>query len=187
MASQRGTGARRTITPLMFRILAVAYPELDGRLRASQQQQGATTSAGPVVPVVTGLWSAPGSRAASVARSQNTDSPPPVKHKRLAMPGGRGERSQPPKQLPGVTPSKLGKGHIKTGNFGKISMADKTASSSPAAQDKTASSSPAAQDKIASSPAAQDKTASSSPAAQDRTASSSPTTEDKTTSTTAGQ
>ncbi|KAJ1175710.1 hypothetical protein NDU88_000997 [Pleurodeles waltl] len=40
MASRRGRGARRTMTPLMFRILAVAYPELDGRLRASQQPQG---------------------------------------------------------------------------------------------------------------------------------------------------
>ncbi|KAJ1169794.1 hypothetical protein NDU88_001684 [Pleurodeles waltl] len=40
MASQRGRGARRTMTPLIFRILAVAYPELDGRLRASQQTQG---------------------------------------------------------------------------------------------------------------------------------------------------
>ncbi|KAJ1198005.1 hypothetical protein NDU88_001849 [Pleurodeles waltl] len=40
MASQRGRGARRTMTPLMFLILAVAYPELDGRLRASQQPQG---------------------------------------------------------------------------------------------------------------------------------------------------
>ncbi|KAJ1192608.1 hypothetical protein NDU88_001915 [Pleurodeles waltl] len=40
MASQRGRGARRTMTPLMFRILAVAYPELDGRLRATQQTQG---------------------------------------------------------------------------------------------------------------------------------------------------
>ncbi|KAJ1084363.1 hypothetical protein NDU88_004512 [Pleurodeles waltl] len=40
MASQRGRGARNTMTPLMFRILAVAYPELDGRLRASQQPQG---------------------------------------------------------------------------------------------------------------------------------------------------
>ncbi|KAJ1116161.1 hypothetical protein NDU88_004380 [Pleurodeles waltl] len=40
MASQRGRGARRTMTPLMFRILAVAYPEFYGRLRASQQQQG---------------------------------------------------------------------------------------------------------------------------------------------------
>ncbi|KAJ1185458.1 hypothetical protein NDU88_002250 [Pleurodeles waltl] len=40
MASQYGRGARRTMTPLMYRILAVAYPELDGRLRASQQPQG---------------------------------------------------------------------------------------------------------------------------------------------------
>ncbi|KAJ1185049.1 hypothetical protein NDU88_001844 [Pleurodeles waltl] len=40
MASQRGRGARRTMTPLMFRILAVANPELDGRLRTSQQTQG---------------------------------------------------------------------------------------------------------------------------------------------------
>ncbi|KAJ1096901.1 hypothetical protein NDU88_002031 [Pleurodeles waltl] len=30
MASQRGRVARRTMTPLMFRILVVAYPELDG-------------------------------------------------------------------------------------------------------------------------------------------------------------
>ncbi|KAJ1218727.1 hypothetical protein NDU88_006304 [Pleurodeles waltl] len=40
MASQRGRGAHRTLTPLMFCILAVAYPELDGRLKASQQPQG---------------------------------------------------------------------------------------------------------------------------------------------------
>ncbi|KAJ1130753.1 hypothetical protein NDU88_009101 [Pleurodeles waltl] len=40
MASQCGRGARRTMTPLMFGILAVAYLELDGRLRASQQTQG---------------------------------------------------------------------------------------------------------------------------------------------------
>ncbi|KAJ1216626.1 hypothetical protein NDU88_004227 [Pleurodeles waltl] len=40
MASQRGRGARRTMTPLMCRILVVAYPELEGRLRASQQPQG---------------------------------------------------------------------------------------------------------------------------------------------------
>ncbi|KAJ1211025.1 hypothetical protein NDU88_006387 [Pleurodeles waltl] len=39
MASQRGRGARRTMTLLMFRILAVAYPELDGHLRASQRPQ----------------------------------------------------------------------------------------------------------------------------------------------------
>ncbi|KAJ1116710.1 hypothetical protein NDU88_004916 [Pleurodeles waltl] len=40
LASQRGRGARRTMTPLMFRILVVAYPELDGCLKASQQPQG---------------------------------------------------------------------------------------------------------------------------------------------------
>ncbi|KAJ1175162.1 hypothetical protein NDU88_000453 [Pleurodeles waltl] len=40
LASQRGRGARRTMTPLMFWILAVAYPELDGCLRPSQQPQG---------------------------------------------------------------------------------------------------------------------------------------------------
>ncbi|KAJ1218575.1 hypothetical protein NDU88_006153 [Pleurodeles waltl] len=40
MASQRRRGARRTMTPLMFRILAVAHLEVDGRLRASQQPQG---------------------------------------------------------------------------------------------------------------------------------------------------
>ncbi|KAJ1109922.1 hypothetical protein NDU88_007279 [Pleurodeles waltl] len=43
LASQRGRGARRTLTPLMFRILVVAYPELDGRLKTSQQPQGAST------------------------------------------------------------------------------------------------------------------------------------------------
>ncbi|KAJ1197338.1 hypothetical protein NDU88_001198 [Pleurodeles waltl] len=40
MASQRGRGARRTMTLLMYRILVVAYPELDGCLWASQQPQG---------------------------------------------------------------------------------------------------------------------------------------------------
>ncbi|KAJ1139526.1 hypothetical protein NDU88_005897 [Pleurodeles waltl] len=50
MASQCGRGACRTMTPLMFRILAVAYPELDGRLRASQQTQGASTGGGTVAP-----------------------------------------------------------------------------------------------------------------------------------------
>ncbi|KAJ1212260.1 hypothetical protein NDU88_007567 [Pleurodeles waltl] len=50
MASQRGRGARRTMTPLMFRILAVAYPELDGCLRTSQQTQRASTGGGTVAP-----------------------------------------------------------------------------------------------------------------------------------------
>ncbi|KAJ1217625.1 hypothetical protein NDU88_005218 [Pleurodeles waltl] len=45
MASQRGRGTRRTLTTLMARMLAVAYLELDGRLRASQQPQGDEYSA----------------------------------------------------------------------------------------------------------------------------------------------
>ncbi|KAJ1192121.1 hypothetical protein NDU88_001433 [Pleurodeles waltl] len=40
MASLRGRGARGNLTPLIGCILAVAYPELDGHLRASQQPQG---------------------------------------------------------------------------------------------------------------------------------------------------
>ncbi|KAJ1200279.1 hypothetical protein NDU88_004103 [Pleurodeles waltl] len=39
-SSQQGSGAHRILTPLMARTLAVAYPELDGRLRVSQQPQG---------------------------------------------------------------------------------------------------------------------------------------------------
>ncbi|KAJ1164566.1 hypothetical protein NDU88_005002 [Pleurodeles waltl] len=38
LASQRERGAHRTMT--MLCILAVLYPELDGRLKASQQPQG---------------------------------------------------------------------------------------------------------------------------------------------------
>ncbi|KAJ1147268.1 hypothetical protein NDU88_000149 [Pleurodeles waltl] len=49
MASQRGRGAHRTMTPLMIRILAVAYPELDGRLSASQQTQGESAVTPPKV------------------------------------------------------------------------------------------------------------------------------------------
>ncbi|KAJ1206427.1 hypothetical protein NDU88_001832 [Pleurodeles waltl] len=57
MASQRGRGARRTMTPQMFRILAVAYPDLDGRLRASQQTQGASSGGGTVAPEYEGAAS----------------------------------------------------------------------------------------------------------------------------------
>ncbi|KAJ1142548.1 hypothetical protein NDU88_008862 [Pleurodeles waltl] len=238
MASQRGTDTRRTMTPLMFRILAVAYPELDGRLRASQQPQGATrpsvaqklflsnlglfptpppprpshrsrtstsatTSPRPVVPVVTGIWSAPATRAASVARSHSTNSPPPVKHQKLAS--ARRERGKTPatKAAPrgpvgsvesAVTPSRVGKGHKKPGRSGNSSTAEKTviipdaqeatASISPAAQEATASTSPAAQEATASiSPAAQEATASISPAAQETTASTSPPGQEATAST----
>ncbi|KAJ1203887.1 hypothetical protein NDU88_007668 [Pleurodeles waltl] len=40
MASQRRRGATHQLTPLMSRILAVAYPDLDGRVRTAQQTQG---------------------------------------------------------------------------------------------------------------------------------------------------
>ncbi|KAJ1125634.1 hypothetical protein NDU88_004058 [Pleurodeles waltl] len=79
MASQRGRGARRTMTPLMFRILAVAYLELNGRLRTSQQTQG-------------------GSRT----RSQGTVSPPPVKA--LKLESGRRDLVK----TPGGTTSEMG-------------------------------------------------------------------------------
>ncbi|KAJ1150680.1 hypothetical protein NDU88_003470 [Pleurodeles waltl] len=48
MASQRRRGASRQLTPLMSRILAVAYPDLDGRVRTSQQTQGASPGGGEV-------------------------------------------------------------------------------------------------------------------------------------------
>ncbi|KAJ1090133.1 hypothetical protein NDU88_003270 [Pleurodeles waltl] len=48
MASQRGRRASRTLTLLMSRILAVAYPDLDGRVRTSQQTQGASSGGGEV-------------------------------------------------------------------------------------------------------------------------------------------
>ncbi|KAJ1136171.1 hypothetical protein NDU88_002589 [Pleurodeles waltl] len=46
MASRPRRGASRTMTPLMSRILAVAYPNLDGRLRTAQQTQGASSGGG---------------------------------------------------------------------------------------------------------------------------------------------
>ncbi|KAJ1083219.1 hypothetical protein NDU88_003379 [Pleurodeles waltl] len=133
MASQRGRGARRTMTPLMFRILAVAYPELDGRLRASQQTQG-------------GMWSAPATRPASVARSHSTASPSPVKHQKLDS--ARRERGKTPAskathKVPGgsvdsaVTHPKVGKGQKKSPKSGRSSTADRT-TIIPAAQEGTA-------------------------------------------------
>ncbi|KAJ1140325.1 hypothetical protein NDU88_006682, partial [Pleurodeles waltl] len=40
LSSQCCLGARRAMTPIMARILAVAYLELAGHLRAAQQPQG---------------------------------------------------------------------------------------------------------------------------------------------------
>ncbi|KAJ1174073.1 hypothetical protein NDU88_005896, partial [Pleurodeles waltl] len=50
MASQPRRGASRTLTPLMSRILVVAYPDLDGRVRTSQQTQGASSGGGELAP-----------------------------------------------------------------------------------------------------------------------------------------
>ncbi|KAJ1096798.1 hypothetical protein NDU88_001929 [Pleurodeles waltl] len=269
MASQRGRGARRIMTPLMFRILAVVYPELDGRLRASQQPHGASSGRGgvapeqegaashmalegdttdseftsgtegegsstagtgadtsdtdsssdgrslvvaatsvppasSVVPIVIGIWSAPATRAASVARSHSTDSPPPVKHQKLAS--ARRERGKTPatKAAPrgtggsvdsAATPSKVGKRHKKVSKSGKtaiipaaqeatatIPAAQEATAIIPAAQEATASTSPAAQEATATSPAVQEATTSTSPAAQEATATS-PAAQEATTST----
>ncbi|KAJ1184500.1 hypothetical protein NDU88_001306 [Pleurodeles waltl] len=57
MASQPRRGASRTLTPLMSRILAVAYPDLDGRLRTSQQIQGASSGGGEVASAQEGAAS----------------------------------------------------------------------------------------------------------------------------------
>ncbi|KAJ1096692.1 hypothetical protein NDU88_001825 [Pleurodeles waltl] len=162
--------------------------------KGSRTSTSATTFPGPVVPAVTGIWSAPATRAASVARCHSTDSPPPVKHQKLAS--AQQERGKTPVTKAGprgpvgsvesaVTPSKVGKGHKKPGKSVKSSTAEKTgiipaaqeatASTSPAAQEATGSTSPAAQEATGStSPAAQEATTSTSPAAQEATASTSP-------------
>ncbi|KAJ1141389.1 hypothetical protein NDU88_007722 [Pleurodeles waltl] len=57
MTSQRGRGARRTLNPLMACILAVAYPEMDGCSRASQQPQRASTGGEEVAPAMEGAAS----------------------------------------------------------------------------------------------------------------------------------
>ncbi|KAJ1164826.1 hypothetical protein NDU88_005260 [Pleurodeles waltl] len=139
----------------------------------SRTSTSATTSLGSVVPVVTGIWSAPATRAASVARSHSTDSPPPVKHQKLASARRERGKTSATKATPrgpvgsvesAVTPSKVGKGHKKPGKSGKSSTAEKTAII-PDAQEATASISPAAEEAIVSiSPAAQEATGSISPA-----------------------
>ncbi|KAJ1127398.1 hypothetical protein NDU88_005800 [Pleurodeles waltl] len=169
-------------------------------LPTSRTSTSATTSTGPVVPVVTGIWSAPVTRAASVGRSHSTDSLPPVKHQKLAS--ARRERGKTPatKAAPrgtggsvesAATHSKVGKGHKKVSKSGKSSTAEKTAiipaaqeatAIIPTAQDATAII-PAAQEATVIIPAAQEATASTSPAAQEATASSGPAAQEATAST----
>ncbi|KAJ1210321.1 hypothetical protein NDU88_005687 [Pleurodeles waltl] len=201
MASQRGRGAWSHHDPPDVQDPGGGLPGVGWALegitaatRGSRTSTSATTCPGPVVPVVTGIWSAPATRAASVARSHSIDSPPPVKHQKLASAQrdrGKTPATKAAPRGPGgsvdsaVTPSKVGKGHKKLGKSGKSSTAEKsaiipaaqeaTSSTSPAAQDRTTSTSPAAQDRTACIlPAAQDRTTSTSPAAQERTSSTSP-------------
>ncbi|KAJ1215987.1 hypothetical protein NDU88_003593 [Pleurodeles waltl] len=93
------------------------------------------------------MWSAPGTRAASVTWSQSTASPPPVKHQKLdsARPeGGKTPAGKAAHKGPGgsvesaVTPPKVVQGQKKSPKPGKSSTAEKAAIL-PAAQDATAS------------------------------------------------
>ncbi|KAJ1164923.1 hypothetical protein NDU88_005355 [Pleurodeles waltl] len=93
------------------------------------------------------MWSAPGTRAASVTRSQSTASPPPVKHQKLdSAPRERGKTPAGKTAHKGhggsvesaVTPPKVVKGQNKSPKSGKSSTAEKAAIL-PAAQDATAS------------------------------------------------
>ncbi|KAJ1129377.1 hypothetical protein NDU88_007748 [Pleurodeles waltl] len=93
------------------------------------------------------MWSAPGTRAASVTVSQSTASPPPVKHQKLdsarrervKTPAGKAAHKGPGGSVESaVSPSKVGKGQNKAPKSGKSSTAEKAAII-PAAQDATAS------------------------------------------------
>ncbi|KAJ1200692.1 hypothetical protein NDU88_004513 [Pleurodeles waltl] len=117
LASQRGRGACRTITPLMFRILVVAYPELDGRLKASQQPQGArvsrtqastsaTKSASAVVPATPRGSKGEPVRPASVPPTPAKDRtilPPAMVKKRTAC--SKGKEHDPPRKASSKTPA----------------------------------------------------------------------------------
>ncbi|KAJ1216224.1 hypothetical protein NDU88_003830 [Pleurodeles waltl] len=93
------------------------------------------------------MWSAPGTRAASVTWSQSTASPPPVKHKKLDS--ARRERGKTPAGKAAHKGSRGecrvscdsyqgGEGQKKSPKFGKSSTAEKAAIF-PAGQDATAS------------------------------------------------
>ncbi|KAJ1128909.1 hypothetical protein NDU88_007281 [Pleurodeles waltl] len=193
--------------PLVFRILAVAYPELDGRLRASQQTHGASSGGGAVATEhnraashmalegettdseftsgTEGEWSSTAGTGGDTSDTDlSSDGSSLVVAATSVPPASTATKASP--RGPGgsvesaVTPSKVGKGHKKPGKSGKSSAAEKTAII-PDAQEPTSSTSPAAQDRTAStSPPAQEATASTSPAAQEATVSTSPAAQEAT-------
>ncbi|KAJ1176602.1 hypothetical protein NDU88_001873 [Pleurodeles waltl] len=103
LASQRGRGARRTLTPLMFRILAVTYPELDGCLKASQQPQGVvrgskeapvSPASVPPTPAKTKKVPPPGKSKKWTAYSKEKEAQPATKVK-SKTPAGRSKEAPP--------------------------------------------------------------------------------------------
>ncbi|KAJ1177452.1 hypothetical protein NDU88_002707 [Pleurodeles waltl] len=123
MASQRRRGGTRQLTPLMSRILAVAYPDLDGHVRTSQQTQGATS-----------------------ASSKGTASPPPGKKskkgkarcERPETAASKGTTMAPSGSgVPPGTSTKGGKGHRESRKDGKGSTADKSGSRQAAQEGPT--------------------------------------------------
>ncbi|KAJ1216291.1 hypothetical protein NDU88_003895 [Pleurodeles waltl] len=95
MAFQRGRGARRILTPLMAHILAVAYPELDGRLRESQQPQGASSGGGAGAPASEGAASQRTQEAeptdAEETSGTEEHAQPAVKRKKPSTPARKGQ------------------------------------------------------------------------------------------------
>ncbi|KAJ1173989.1 hypothetical protein NDU88_005813 [Pleurodeles waltl] len=113
-----------------------------------QSRRSASAKKTPVPVVrVTGVWSAPPTRAGSVTRSQGTASPPPVKHlklesgrrDRVKTPGGKTTHKGPRGIAESaVTPPKVGKGQKKSAQPGVSSTAEK-GGILPGGRDATAS------------------------------------------------
>ncbi|KAJ1115441.1 hypothetical protein NDU88_003665 [Pleurodeles waltl] len=100
-----------------------------------QSRRSASAKKTPVpVMCVTGVWSAPATRAGSVTHSQGTASPPPVKHlklesgrwDRVKTPGGKTTHKGPRGIAESaVTPPKVGKGQNKSAQPGVSRTAEK--------------------------------------------------------------
>ncbi|KAJ1205439.1 hypothetical protein NDU88_000874 [Pleurodeles waltl] len=89
MASQPRRGASRTLTPLMSRILAVAYPDLDGRVTTSQQTQGASSGGGDLAPEHEGA----ATHKAPVGHGTDTEATSDTEGEGSFTTGSRGETS----------------------------------------------------------------------------------------------